>query len=483
MTADAPSGKSVYGLMSLGDVTLGIDIRDLSEVCLVPSLEPLLTGNPGVLGAINLRGGMIPVLDPLRLCGMAGADRPPAAAAILTRDRRSVALGVEAITGLAEVAEEDLQTLFPTGAATAVGGFYDGAKPVATIDVAAIFARADLPIAVAQRRGRTLSAVATGQARSYLTFEAGGAVFALEAETVDGTVPRQEIDANSLASGPCLGSIHHHGRRIPVMDANAVLGLGRRDGRRVAEIVVMRYPGNRVLGLAVDVISRIQSIPKSELKPPAALLQRVCPFVTATAGDGGGRQIYVLDQQRLSEDAQLVAMSEFSDPAKGGPVARGIATAEPGTTEPTLAEGVVKERVRHLTFVAGAEYASPITQIVRILEPPAEVTPIAAPGPVDGFFDVDGRVTPLVDLDRAFGAGDDAPGRNRILLVGPPDAQVGFRVARVTGIEASTWRAPAPADDPVRGGLVHLAGQQGARVLPRLDLERLAGSLGATAAA
>ena len=273
------------------------------------------------------------------------------------------------------------------------------------------------------------------------------------------------------------------------MDANAVLGLGHRNHeRRVAEIVVARFPEGHVLGLAVDVISRIQSVRTSDLRPAAPLLDRSAPLVSATVTEDSGRQIFILDHARLTADATLLAMAELSDPARTGtdPAPPDQAQRQPDGIPPD--EEVVRERARHLTFEAGGTFASPITQIVRILEPPGSVTPVESARGVDGFFTVDGQITPLVCLARALGRSPGADvaeqdRRERILLVGDKGAQVGFRVGRVTGIEASNWRTTPPAGEDVAGGLVNLSTASGPRVLPRIDLDALICRLGGALAA
>lgn len=470
----ADAGRILLGLMDVGGRRIGIDIRHLVEVCTIQDLAPLMVGRREVLGVINLRGTMIPVLDPIVLCQQETTGQPPSVAAILEHGERLVALGVDRISGLSEIGARDVQSLYsgrahPGNAVT--GGVYVQGEAINLVDPEHVFALPDLPSSVAVLRSHRRAA--TDGARPYLTFRSGGATFALDAVRVFSTVPRQRITTGSLTGGHCLGTITYHDRRVPVMEANGVLGIGEPARRETPEIVIMHFPDDRLLGFAVDVICRIQLISKHDLRPAPGLLAGEKMAIGATLTDERGNPTFVLDPEALQAAEELRNVAEMSDQPRRKRGTAAVAAAGEGGAR------VVHEQVRHLVFTAGQRLAAPVTQVVRILEPPQAVTPLPARGHgVTGLFTVDEMVTPLVCLSTLLGlAPSAAPGRPRVLLVGAVGQRIGLSVQSLDGIESSIWRSDGTAELARASGLVQLRAPGGPHVLPRLDLEALAASV------
>ncbi|TDX25551.1 chemotaxis protein CheW [Rhodovulum visakhapatnamense] len=506
----APDREATYALMEVGGGVIGIDIAHLSEVYPIDALSPLLVAHPALMGAIRLRGHIIPLVDPRAVSGIGPVGDAPGIAAILARGDRVVALAVNAVSGLARLRRDDVQGLASgdTAAPFFVGGFFHGGKLVNVVDPAAIFALGGLPTATRFRRDEG-DRGATGEGRAYLTFRAGGATFAAPAVEVHRTLPRQDIERNALTGGDCLGSVTVNGLRIPVLDAPGILGLGAARERPNPEIVVFSFSGDRLIGLAVDVISNIATLRQKDLHAAPALLGGGAGSIGAVAVASDGAQTYVIRVERLREMKGLQAIAEMSAPVapqatRPGPPASGSAadtapsdqhdTLEPAPDTGPLDEtgiaaetapetdvlpspdALFRDRRRYLIFQAGTAHAAPIESIARIIEPPATITPIAHPFPgVLGFFPVDGATTTLVCLSRFLGAGAPRKGQHqRVLLVGSGDRRIGFLVPSVEGIEAATWRALNTAAAPFREQMVSLGRGADLRVLPCLDICRLA---------
>ncbi|ETX15947.1 hypothetical protein OCH239_11890 [Roseivivax halodurans JCM 10272] len=463
-------GEVSFGLLDIGSSRVGVDLRFLTEVCMIDRLAPLMTAAPEVLGVIDLRGTIVPILDPNRLCGLDPSPKPPTIAALLESDGRTIGLGIDRVVGLTEPAAGGVQRLFRDqgDGAFVTGGFFRDGRLVSCIDPAPLFGRVDLPAAASSLRTKRQGIATDTQA--YLTFRAGGATFGLEALKISGTVPRQRIPRDSLTTDICLGSIRQHGRRIPVMQASAILGLGRGAAPEAPEVVVVRFPDERLLGLAVDVICRIALIRSADLQSPGPAFEGSGAPLRSVLVEEGGAQTFVLDHDALAASRDLAAMAALSDPtanADAGPGGRGT-----GDDKGKRAD-IIRDDARYMVFTARSRLATPIRQLVQILEPPRDVTPLSGPAGLMGLFADGGRLVPLVCLARrlGFSAAGEADQR-RVLLVGPPDRRVGFVVDRVDGIEASEWRADDKTGLMVEEGLVKLRNEP--NVLPRIDLEHLA---------
>ena len=424
------------------------------------AVSPLLAAAPGLLGAIDLRGHPIPLFDPLPLAGLAPRGAEPRIAVVATRDGRRIALGFDAIDGLVQVPRDRLETHMGTEGAMFAGMFETGGRIVSLVEPRVLLSRADIP---------TASVVAAGErgagsaAQAYLTFDAGGARFGIEATGVEATVPRQTIEPESLAEGAWLGIIRHHGRRVPVMHFNAVLRIGEVRDLRTAEVVIVRFPDRRLVGFAVETIRRMQLVSLAAARPVPAMLAAATLGIRQVVPDAADCDTFLIDLDALRADGTLSGMASLSD-------------EEPEATPATAADadGARTERDRYLVARAGAPVAIPILQVAQIVMPPPEVTPLArAPDWVRGVFRQDGATVPLIDLGHRLGRGrTEVSERTRVLLTGSRDAFTGFIVDGVDHLEWSAWRSDRVAGDAMVAGLVGFPrlGAQG--VVPVVDFGR-----------
>ena len=457
---EAPRGRT-YGLLVVGDHVVGIDVKHLSEVAPITKLSSMMSESAAGLGLVALRGSLIPVCDPMVLCGGSPAITTPKIAAVVTDRRLVFALGIDGIAGLHRCTNDEIQMI--NGRATLP--LED--RIVHVVDAEEMLARADIPHAEYHLRRHRGAKDAAGP--PHLTFAAGGASFAVRATSIFGSVPKREIEDRALANGPFLGLINHFGRRIPVVDTCQVFGIGAPSHSAAREIVVLQLGEHRLLGLAVDKIRRIQHFSRSMLDPLDPRFRASLPLVEASARATEG-QIFVVDDKALGDCQKISRLAEMSE-HDGSSEAQG----EPVPVQETLPKDVVRERVRHLLFTAGEPMASPMTDIVRILPPPEFVTPApnGSMGMV-GYFYSDGELTPLVSLPRVFGLeSDDRSEMARVLLVGPSRGRVGFLVEHVDGIAVSNWRSCEANRMPKRLDMVELRYLGENRIVNRLPISEL----------
>lgn len=476
-----PGGREaaagIIGLLRCDGHAFGIPSEALLEVAPVGTLDTLLSPEPAVLGAVRLRGSLIPVLDPFALCGLprmrAEDGAGCAIAAVLTDGTAMVALGVSGIAGLRRCARDEVQGLGAGSAALSGHALLDG-EIVHILDPASLLARSDIPRAA--RRLRRRSASSGADHSKHLIFAAGDAVFALTAEHISGTVPRQDLAERWLGSGESTGCLRVQGRRVPVIDPGGLLGLGApaRDG--AAEYVVLRMPEDRLVAFAVDDVCRIQPVPRERVRlwddgPSAA------SALIAGTFEWDGRMVFLLDAARLRSDPRLATLAELSDRDQDDAQDREAAKAGPDPGE--TGQGVIRERVRHIVFRAGGRVAAPIGQVARIIVPPAELTlcRAAVPG-LCGLFLVDDQPVPLIDL--SVYRGQAPPGQQvdaRVLLARTEAGLVGLLAEAVEGIADSDWRSCPDARMPGGGDLVQLRLRGAPVVLERLDLQAMADAI------
>jgi len=487
------------GVARCGSVHFGIPIENLAEVAQVTELRPLAHASEHVLGALDLRGLLVPVVDlsGLTRCGATGRESSPFAA-ILRIDRRLMAIGIDEIDGMLRVPAGALQRISQAGALgdgheRAGGGdlppdaqltrgslLHDG-RVITVLDPAALLVRSGLLSvpnhAEAPAPGSLPDAPKDGQPAfasetdRLLIFSVGGAELALRATEIQGTVPRTAIEENALTSGFCIGSILHHKQRIPVLRTQMLTGLGSPSNDREAEIVLLRLDERQRIGLAVDRIERMMSMDRARIHPipalmadPAGVLEGILP------ARRNERQVFLLSPSAIVRNETVRELGRLSVRKAGEP--------KDPLAEQSGRSDVIRERLRYLVFQAGTTLAAPAAQILRIVEPPTPITPCVSTVPgVEGVFQFDGKPALLIDLACRLGLHrQHAPDRTgRVLVVSNGEHLVGFGADAVDGIETSVWKRVGKGRRDA-GTIVQLGRGADRHIVPVLDLNRLAES-------
>ncbi|MEM6939773.1 MAG: chemotaxis protein CheW [Pseudomonadota bacterium] len=468
-----------FGILEIGQRQIGLDIDCLGEICVIANILPLLSPRRDVLGAIDLRGDMIPLIDPMSLCQVPPMEREPAIAAIIEHSGRAIALACDRAVTIAEFAAEEVKPLYanPTHVSVPVhSGVLTERRSINVLDAMRIFAVPDMPSCLVQET-TVAKSTKSGSALAVLTFEAGGAMFGLDAVRIFGTVPRQKIENDTLTGGACLGRISYLGRLIPTLDATQVLGLGDHLREAQPEIVVLQFPNNQLLGLAVDVILQIRMVRRRELSVVPSFFGDEPTLFSAVLSNEGEQQIFMLDADVLSRREQLQSLAGLAD-RKTTTTTR----AAPPVPLPDQAGDIEHTKARCLVFTAGVRMCCLITDVVSILSSPGTITPMGGFNPtIVGFFSHDGMAVPLLSLAHHLGhvpQHDPTETSNRrVLLAGPPERRVGFVVDHVDGIEKAEYLAPSDANLGISERIAKLRSQEFRAVVPYLDLDAISAAV------
>lgn len=452
-----------FGIIQIGPNLIGIPIQHLSEVLHVQKREALAQNGDLLRGGISLRGRVVPILDIQGLAGLDAPDKTAKLGVILEHEQRLVAIFADRIIGIATVNDHDIHAIADhnrPGVSLFNDLFaYDGGF-ASVLDVGAAFA---LPGVFTVDRPDFSQLDALRSQDPVLTFEAGTALYAIPAVEVYAAIPRQRIAKTAIAMGACLGEITYHGRRIPVACPFSILGLGNRQRPTLTEIVALRFPGDLLLGFAVDAIHEIGTF--SDVQETSIPIWRSGRnFIDRVMLRAGGEQIYAIDIAKLRAADDLVTMAKLSKKEEEPPA--------PPKTQISDRQNVSREKERFLVVDACDRLAIPLAQVNRIVEPPLHTTPadIRIAG-FCGYFSQFDESIALFDLGACRGrtAVDDK--RAKILLTGRPGHQIGFLVDHVVSIEISEW-CEKPPTNKARGAttLVQLGGGEDAKVLPSFNL-------------
>ncbi|MDX8348459.1 chemotaxis protein CheW [Cognatiyoonia sp. IB215446] len=452
-----------FGVIQIGAALIAVPIQNLSEVLHIQKQEPLAQNGALLRGGIALRGKIVPVLDIQSLAGLPEPVSTTKLGVVLEHQAHQIAVFADRIIGIASVASDDIHEITET-ASSRSSLFsklfsYDGSF-ASVLNVPATF---ETPNIFTARRSDKLK---TGVLRSQvpmLTFEAGTVRFSVPAIEVYAAIPRQKIDRTAIAIGPVLGEIAYHGRRIPVVCASSILGLGNGERPSRPEIVALRFPGDLVLGFAVDAIHQIGTF-FGVKETTIPLWQSGRNFIDKVMIGEDQLQTYVLDLDGLHRAEDLLKIAELSKTEEDVKV-----QSKPETTKE---RNVSRKRQRYLVVDADVRFAIPLSQVNRIVEPPARLacTTVSIPG-FRGYFSRFDESIALFDLATCRGGKSSPESKGKVLLTGPTGRQIGFSVENVVSIEMSEW-CEKPTNPVQRGSttLVQLGDGEHAKVLPALDL-------------
>lgn len=496
MTAAA----ALYGVFHTGTVRVALPLDELREVIMrPPSFSPLPTTGPGLLGAVNLRHVVIPVLD---LCVLAGYDRldekQGRVIVIVAVGDQMFGLVAEEIEGVTRVTEEALLETKVAGDRPALFSHTferpEDLEVVSLLDAEAISKLPGVPIVRdTSPRG---SVVGIGEEmradstrRTVLLLRCGPIGLCIDVGHVYSVIPQLTLHSSPLDGALCRGVVHLHDKAVPAVDPLQLLGLGALPDDGNLRGLVIAMPRGLVV-LTVSDIADIVSVPVGEILPLPPIGMRKDGFLTGVMRVESGDQHLLIDGEALRADAELDALGNLGVPLPG----REGAAASPGVVAKQATggqpEAVVKEgpdgrRVvpsvrKFLTYSVGMEAATPLGQITEIVPYPQHAIDLEG-GALLGIFTHRKLSVPLLSLPALLGVAEP-PDRAtaRVLLVDAPGGElIGFVVPALHAIEDSVWEESVRKDggDPgsllQRGPLVKIGTEEQGRLLPSIDLTEL----------
>jgi purine-binding chemotaxis protein CheW len=474
--------EALYGVFRAGDVRVALPLDELREVIMCPpQFSPLPATNAALLGAVNLRHVVIPVLC---LCRLAGYEPPPGGGAVIVivaREGQVFGLRADEIEGVARVPAEGLQRTTIAGDGPALFT-YTFERPedravVALLDAAAIAERPGIPVVRDVGLRPPVTGSADSSRRTVLLLQCGTIRLCIDVGHVHSVIPQVTMKPSPLEGETCLGVVHLQRMAVPAVDPLRLLGLGRMEGSGERRGLVLAMPRGLVV-LIVSDIADIASVPVGDVLPLPPVGMRKGGFLAGVLTTADGVQHLLLDGEALRADAELDTLGGLGmplDPAAGAEPVVSIKDNPPD--EGPDGRRVVASVRKFLTYSVGMEAATPLDQVTEILPYPPQLIGLEAP-PVLGVFTHRGMSVPLLCLPTMLGLPEPVdPQAARVLLIATPAGElVGFVVPGLHAIENSIWEESAPKDagDPAtvlqRGPLVKIGADDQGRLLPNIDL-------------
>lgn len=493
--------RSGYGGFLIAGMPLALPMASLREVLPCETLLPLPSPAACVVGGLDLRGVVVPVVDLRVVIGRPCTPIAQPSVVIVVVDGHILGLLAEGVTGV--FSAERLHPLQARGAAAALlaGSLQrdDDGSLVNVLSAAAVAALPEVPMVRDPEPARQVEAsdaaevVIDDHSVPMMLFRCGQVPLALDAMAVHATLSDPRIERSVLSRGHCLGVLDYAGAKVPVVDLMALLGLGALPLDAGQQAFVLSLPQGMVACLVQAVVDVVRTRPEDVLVVPAfalphprlfagALPLNALPTEVVERCGVVAQQFLLLDGAALHADPQLQSLaSTNTEGERSGGEAQAFAQA--------LAHGGGRSMI---TYALGGETATPIEQVAEILAWRSDITIYQDRGPLLGLLVNRGQSIPVLCLSRlsGFGAIEATPSVS-VLVVEQGSERIGFAVPALKTIEPADWEPALPSQSGDGEDLAAVMGQrklalvgrgEGQRMLRVLDLQRLARAVSLEAA-
>lgn len=496
---ESSATESGFGGFRIGGMDLGLPMQALREVIPCGVLAKLPCAAPYVIGGIDLRGIMVPVIDLRIVLGAAATKMPFPNVIVMVHENKLLGLLTEAVTGVFTGDTQDINHVSFAAADQSV--FYgsirrnDNDTLVNLLSPSALVMLKDVPMVDHHESKNTVSATLESsisqknKALPMLLLRCNRIALAIDAMAVYTTLSDPVIEKSAMAMGSCRGVIEYASNKIPTLDLLQVCGLGRLDPNTSIQAFIILLPQGMVAFLVNKVIDVVRIYPSEIIDAPGYALPRPSLFngvlpksalpETSTKQESIlASQLLVLSSSALKNDPQIVALADVIT------LDRAI-TRQPKT--PTTESGIesTEKKRNMITYLLGSETASPFEQIREILPFTHDIPIFEQTGPMLGMIVVRGRSIPVVCLSRLV---TDHPAQisptASVLVVEIDNEAMGFAIPTLKSIELVQWEPELPHFGGAgHSDLMHaihsnklaqIGTGKAIRMLPVLDLEKIA---------
>ena len=530
-----------YGVFFLADMSLALPLQALREVVPCTEVARIPCGSAAVIGAIDLRGITLPVLDLVSLLGfpsgLARAGAPVTRGVVVVAYQgKLLGLLADGVGGVLDCAASAVSQIGTQDSSHGIlcGGFKhaDHDSIVSVISPSALFELPLVPSVVEAGASRQpdceredspdvaisvgveeLSEEDLGQldGEAWLSQElaakpipverrgnsgpeslglhlvlarCGSLPVAVPSNVVFTTVLSVAVEASPLVGGYCVGTIEFSDQRVPAIDLSAFCGFGSR-GNVLHSAFVARYPEGYLAFLVEEIIDVVRARPNATIALPRRALMRPELFA-------GAIPLTMLPEHPLRPAAEVLgsylllnALSLEHLPELCGLAKLTVPNSAEKQVESNGSDGGAIPVTRMLTYDIGFEVATPIAQLVEILPWNENTAMLGGSYGSPSLVMTRGRAIPAFSLNALLGQPElERTETASVLVVDAGGEQVGFTVSKLLNIDSARWAPSEKGVSESAGGKFFerwepiRVGETGReRLISLLDLQKLASSI------
>lgn len=410
-----PSGQLVT--FTLDGVEFGLDIDRVQEITHRTDVTPV-PGSPSfILGVINLRGLIIPVIDSRIRFHLAPQEPTPKTRIIVLRLAGGpTGLQVDSVAEVVRLEDHTIRETPPLVAgirAEYLAGMVTVGNRLITLihlekllDSSELTRRAELEdLGMAGTIGGSDAEgedVLEEDGRPFVTFRLGSESFGIALHEVEEIVELPPVTKVPDAPDYVLGVICLRDQVMPLVDLSEILSIQQGEAERKRDMVVLLSFGTARIGVVVDEIQEILRVQDGQTLPPPQ---------TLSEAEREHLEGILLLPGRMVSLINVLKIITGDDQEKIAAMGQGLGLAD------TRAQETVPS-LELVVFRLGPESYGLRLHEVREIIMVGQITPVPrAPHFVDGVLNLRGEVMPVVDLRTRFGLDRvEATSISRILI-------------------------------------------------------------------
>ena len=450
--------NEIYGSFLVSDSEFAIPVSSVQEVVNQPDdISAMPLSPPYLLGLINLRGKIVPIVD-LRIL----LDFPDVGKV----EQRKIAIIEHGEHCIGLVVDRTGEVLSGAGAARVEfrsndGGMRDlviqgvlkldgGKRLVQILDPFELLGLDKLPRTQCRIEAQKVEN-ARGKRRSCISFQTGHTTCALDLRYVKEVRVLPGVDQSIFAHGNIIGTIELRGTILPVVDFRGFMGdkatfrLGRTEPSE-RKLLVIETPGGPA-GLMVYSIDSILTYFENEVLPFAKLALPRSDFVKGCILDQDQNIIMMLDQTHLMNEPTLVTAARSCQEVYPPEVAR---------TE-KVQTGVGSARRTFIRFTFENSFALDTSLVSEVINRPQDILePPYSLSFVEGIINLRGELFTLINPRLLYGLPPKDGAEQKVLVFKYEDQKYGILVDSVDEIIMTTESSVSP----VKAANRHNAGRR-----------------------
>ncbi|WP_276679788.1 chemotaxis protein CheW [Thalassolituus oleivorans] len=494
------------GVFQFGGLQLGVPLDCLREVIPYSNLAPFPKSADCVIGGINLRGVIIPVLDLGPLLGQNTEIMAGSIIIILTISDRVVGILADFLQGVLTIPLESRSIIEVNGAelplCNATFPHPDNSNFISMLSTDAILAIKNLPLVSAKVLEKSVVHDIAEQFNTVIghlmLFQVGRLCMAIETAPVYSTILDPVITDSTITAEYYVGDIAYAGLRVPAVSMSRLFGVEPL-GEQAKEAFIIRY-GDGMVAFMVDSILDViqadsevcQAIPNGTLPNPeyfsGAISVEDLTISENTKAKVSENYFLIVNAMTFLQSEMLNAISSMTIPITNEDTQHDVSVSRKSNN--LAVEELNQIPVKMLVYNAGFEVATEISQVVEILACTEKIDLFSEPGRARGLFMNRGKAVPVFCLNSLIGQPpSDLTPTSSILVVESNHQFIGFMVSELLTIEEMIWSKGSHGEGPStpkRGFLkdvsecwsvVRIQSNSTKRTLSALNLEKIAAHL------
>lgn len=410
----------------LGNVELGLPLESVQEVVDMSSQLSPITGAPEfLLGALNLRGVAIPLLDTSLVLNIPRSEtQEHRKVAVLVFEKKLVGLIFDRTSEIISSSGDEYRQKEELAVADTILGLLNldqGQRLVEVLHPLAFFEKVksfEIPQKVMKQTEQQRE-----ERQQIVTFSMGFSKFGLPLTDIQEIISLPEIKRSVLAGDECLGLINLRGGIIPLLNFYYFLQLQTPKFEKETQRVLVLTRDKKRVAIVVDSVESITSFASSEVLPvPSGSLGQVV-FSGLLKIDNEDQLLKISPQDFFSDSrvqALIVGHEKLYGPSSQAEESRKASF----------------QREFYLSFRLGATLSTRLKCVEEVAAPSEKL--LEPPGSlpyVVGLLPQRGEVVTVIDLRKFYGLPQtQSPAESRILIVKGQNSKLGLLVDSVEAI-------------------------------------------------